>query len=119
MTVDASTSTDDTIRVMAELSLAPPEETLWWWREQVRRRVNGLAGSTGPSPFTVHLDVPRDELQTTARALRAAVDEADAAFASCYEAGLQARHQRARERQEQERRRFADAQAVLDRVMST
>jgi hypothetical protein len=119
MSVDTGSSTDETIRVMAELSPAPPEETQWWWSEQIRRRVNGLAGSTGPTRFTVHLDVPRDELETTARALRAAVDEADAAFASRYEADLQARHRLARERQEQERRRFADAQAVLDRVMST
>jgi hypothetical protein len=119
MSIDPHSSTDQTIRVMAELSPAPAEETQWWWREQIGRRVNGLVCSTGPSRFTVHLDVPRGELETTARALRAAVDEADAAFASCYAADVHARHQLARERQEQEQRRFADAQAVLDRVMST
>ena len=119
MSVDPHGSTDDTIRVMAELSPDPPEETQWWWREQISRRVTGLVGSTGPSRFTVHLDVPRGELEATARALRAAADEADAAFASRYAADVHALHQLARERQEQERRRFADAQAVLDRVMST
>jgi hypothetical protein len=119
MSVDTSNSTDDTIRVMAELSPAPPQETQWWWSEQISRRVTVLAGSTGPSRFTVHLDVPRDQLETTARALRAAVDEADAAFAARYPADVHARHQLARERQEQQQRRFADAQAVLDQVMST
>jgi hypothetical protein len=118
MSIDPHSSTDDTIRVMAELSPDPPQETQWWWSEQISRRVTGLAGSTGPSHFTVHLDVPRDQLEATARALRAAVDEADAAFASRYAADVHARHQLARERQEQQRRRFADAQAVLDRVMS-
>jgi hypothetical protein len=118
MSIDPHSSTDDTIRVMAELSPAPPQETQWWWSEQISRRVTGLAGSTGPARFTVHLDVPRDQLEATARALRAAVDEADAAFASRYAADVHARHQLARERQEHERRRFADAQAVLDRVMS-
>ena len=43
----------------------------------------------------------------------AVVDEASAAFASRYEADPQARDQLARETQEQQRRRFADAQAVL------
>ena len=119
MSIDPHSSTDQTIRVMAELSPEPPPETQWWWREQIGRRVTGLVGSTGPTRFTVHLDVPRDQLETTARALRAAVDEADAAFASRYAADVHARHQLARERQEQERRRFADAQAVLDQVMST
>jgi hypothetical protein len=46
------------------------------------------------------------------------VDEADAAFASRYAADVHARHQLARERQEHERRRFADQRAVLDRVTS-
>jgi hypothetical protein len=119
MSADTHSSTDETIRVMAELSPAPPQETQWWWSEQISRRVTVLAGSTGPSQFTVYLDVPRDQLETTARALRAAVDEADAAFASRYAADVHARHQLARERQEQQQRRFADAQAVLDRVMST
>ncbi len=118
MSIDPHSSTDDTIRVMAELSPDPPQETQWWWSEQVGRRVTGLMGSTGPSRFTVHLDVPRDQLEATARALRVAVDEAGAAFASRYAADVHARHQLARERQEQERRRFADAQAILDRVMS-
>jgi hypothetical protein len=117
MSIDPHNSTDDTIRVMAELSPAPPQETQWWWSEQISRRVTGLTGSTGPNRFTVHLDVPRDQLEATARALRAAVDEADAAFASRYAADVHARHQLARDRQEHERRRFADAQAVLDRVM--
>ena len=118
MSVDPHNSTDDTIRVMAELSPAPPQETQWWWSEQISRRVNSLVGGTGPSRFTVHLDVPRGELEATARALRAAVDEADAAFASRYAADVHACHQLARERQEEQRRRFADAQAVLDRVMN-
>jgi hypothetical protein len=118
MSIDPHGSTDDTLRVMAELSPAPPRETQWWWSEQVSRRVTGLTGATGPNRFTVHLDVPRDRLDATARALRAAVDEADAAFASRYAADVHARHQLARERQEHERLRFADAQAVLDRVMS-
>jgi hypothetical protein len=117
MSIDPHNSTDDTIRVIAELSPGPPQETRWWWSEQISRRVNGLVCYTGPSRFTVHLDVPRGELETTARALRDAVGEADAAFASRYAADVHARHQLARERQEQERRRFADAQAVLDQVM--
>lgn len=82
MSVDPNSSTDDTIRVMAQLSPDPPQETQWWWSEQIGRRVTGLVGSTGPSRFTVHLDVPRDQLEAPARALRVAVDEADAAFAS-------------------------------------
>jgi hypothetical protein len=100
MSIDPHSSTDDTIRVMAELSPDPPQETQWWWSEQIGRRVTGLVGSTGPSRFTVHLDVPRDQLEATARALRVAVDEADAAFASRYAADVHARHQLARERQE-------------------
>jgi hypothetical protein len=119
MSIDPHSSTDDTIRVKAELSPDPPQETQWWWSEQIGRRVTGLVGAAGPACFTVHLDVPRGELEATARALRAAVDEADAAFASRYAADVHASHQFARERQEQQRRRFADAQAVLDRVMST
>ena len=117
MSIDPRNSTDDTIRVIAELSPAPPQETQWWWSEQVSRRMTGLTGSTGPDRFTVHVDVPRDQLDATARALLAAVDEADAAFASRYAADVHALHQLARERQEHERLRFADAQAVLDRVM--
>ncbi len=118
MSIDPHNSTDGTIRVMAELSPDPPQETQWWWSEQIVRRVPGLAAWTGPSRFTVHLDVPRDQLEATARALRAAVDQADAAFASGYAADVHARHQIARERQEQQRRRAADAQAVLDQVIS-
>jgi hypothetical protein len=119
MSADTASSIDDAIRAMAELSPDPAEETQWSWREQIGRRVNGLVGSTGPTRFTVHLDVPRDQLEATARALRVAVDEADAAFASRYAADVHARHQLARDRQEEQRRRFADAQAILDRVMST
>lgn len=119
MTADTPSSIDDAIKVMAELSPAPPQKTQWWWSEQVSRRVTGLVGSSGPNRFTVHLDVPRDRSESTARALRVAVDEADAAFASRYAADVHARHKLARERQEQQQRRFADAQAVLDQVMST
>jgi hypothetical protein len=119
MSIDPHNSTDDTIRVMADLSPAPPQETQWWWREQISHLVTGLlASSTGPSRFTVHLDVPRDKLEATARALRTAVDEADAAFASRYAADVHAQHELVREREERERRRFADAQAILDQVMS-
>lgn len=118
MSIHPHNSTDDIIRLMAELSPSPPQETQWWWSEQISRQVTGPMGSTGPDRFTVGLDVARDQLEASARALRAAVDAADAAFASRYAADVHARHQLARERQEHERRRFADAQAVLDRVMS-
>ena len=94
------------------LSPALPQERQWWWSEQIRRRVTGLAGATGPGRFTVHLDVPRDQLEATARALRAAVDEADAAFVSRYAADVHARHQLARERQEQQRRRSAEVTSI-------
>jgi len=117
LSVDPRNSSDDTLRVMAELSPAPPQETQWWWREQVSRHVPGLTGSTGPDRFTLHVDVPRDQLDATARALLAAVDEADVAFGSRYAADVHARHQLAGERRERERLRFAEAQAVLDRVM--
>ena len=62
--------------------------------KQISGRVSFLVGSTGPSRFIVHLDVPRDQMETTARALRVAVDEADAALASRQAANVHARHQR-------------------------
>jgi hypothetical protein len=118
LSIDQRNSTNDIIRVMAELRPAPPQETGWWWREQIDRRVPVHGVSMGAASFSVGLDVPLDRLEATAVAVRAAVVEADAAFASSYAADVRARHQLGRDMQERERLRFADAQAVLDRVMS-
>jgi hypothetical protein len=74
-------------------------------------------GLDGTGWLHVYLDVPHDRLEPTARALRAAVDEADAAVASRYAADA-CPPPFTRERQEHERRRFAGAQTVLDQVMS-
>ena len=105
--------------IVAKLA-GPDQEELQWWMEQLRDRVKVRSWVGSPGRLTsVQVDAPEDRFQfeAVARRLITAVDEANAAYPERYVAWRREHDARMAEEWPRKEQRFADHQAILDRVM--
>jgi hypothetical protein len=107
----------DALMIVAKLA-GPDQEELQWWMEQLRDRVKvrSWIGSAGRLT-SVQVEAPEDQFEAVARRLITAVDEANAAYPEHYSAWRREHDAPMAEERLRKERRFADYQAILDRVM--
>jgi hypothetical protein len=105
--------------IVATLDPGPDREELQWWMEQLRDRVKVRSWSGSfPGRFTaVQVEAPSDQVEAVARALLTSIHEANAAYQDRYPGWRRVHDERMAEKQLRERRRLADQQAILDRVI--
>jgi hypothetical protein len=108
----------DALQLVVALSPAPSPDEHWWRRAEVSRRLKIVGSGSSKSAFTIHIEVPEDQLEAVAREVRDAVSEAGIAYPQRYVSDLQARDERVAAEKLQQRQRQEARQAVLDRVMS-
>jgi hypothetical protein len=93
-------------------------EELQWWTEQLRNRVKLRAWTGSNSLMTsVSIEAPPDQVETVARRLLSAIDDANAAYLERYPAWRREHDERIAEERLREQRLFAAHQTILDRVM--
>ena len=101
--------------IVATLDPGPDREELQWWMEQLRDRVK-VRGWSG-SLTAVQVEAPSDQVEDVARALLTCIHEANAAYQGRYPTWRREHDEQMAEKQLRERRRLADQQAILDRVI--
>lgn len=110
---------DAPLVIMAKLDPAPEPEEQQWWAEQLRDRVKvrGWAGSSPGQVTSVHVEAPSGEVESVARRLLAAIDDANAAYPERYPAWRREHDEQIAEEHRREQHRLAIQQDILDRIM--
>jgi hypothetical protein len=110
---------EDPLTIVAELDPAPEREELPWWTGQLDGRVNIRGWSVvSPGVTRIQVEAAEGQLEAVARRLLAALDEANAAYPERYAVWRREHDAQVAEERQQQERRSADRQAILDRVLS-
>lgn len=106
--------------IRAKLDPAPDRDEQQWWSEQLRDRVKVRSWS-GSSPSrqltSVNVEAPSGQVESVAKRLLTAIDDANAAYPERYPDWRRKRDAQIAEERRREQGRLAVQQDILDRIM--